>query len=255
MVTKKGSNKSDNLKGTNGDDVLYGLGGNDRLDGGAGNDDLVGGDGNDTFIGRFDGADTMDGGKGTDRLNYSNSTGVVSITLDTNANYAYKSGNYDWFKSIEVFTLSKFNDSFSATGDQTTKVFGGAGNDLLSTSGGGFMRGDAGLDILVGDSAKTDTFWLQRGKGADTLFYFTSAQDTLWLDGDDFDLGALVGQHEIVYTNGNQNAVGSKAQLIFDLTARELYYDPDGTGTKAAELIATFDSSSNTPGVYSFEVI
>jgi len=254
MATKKGSNKNDNLKGTSGDDILYGLGGNDRLDGGAGNDDLVGGDGNDTFIGRFDGSDTMHGGKGIDKVDYSGSTGQVAITILYSYSYASKSGEYDHFKSIEIFTLSKNSDSITVSSDQAVQVFGGAGVDYLNAPGG-IMRGDAGIDYLYGSGSTIDTFWLQRGKGADIIVNYGSERDKLWLDADDFELGAIVGYRELVFRNGDHNAVGNNAQLIFDSGSRELYYDPDGTGANAAELIATFDSSSSSPFAFDFEFV
>ncbi|MGV3550150.1 hypothetical protein [Rhizobium sp.] len=263
MATKKGTNKDDELMGTKGNDTLMGLDGNDvleggkgndTLDGGAGDDDLVGGDGNDRIVGSFQDSDTIDGGKGVDTLDYTKASDAVSIVISQKGiGYTTKDTETDLFRSVEVFIGSKHNDNFSIM-SAGSQAFGGAGADTLSTYGG-VIRGDAGADTLNADfiQAFSDTLWLQLGKGADTVNYFVSGQDTIRLDRDDFELGALVGYKELVVASGHA-AVGSRAQLIFDQDTRELYYDADGTGSGEARLLATF-ANSNSPVWSDFELV
>jgi hypothetical protein len=67
-----GKEGDDILQGSNGNDTLFGEDGNDTLWGGAGADTVMGGAGNDIFAQTVElqVADTMDGGTGTDTVNY-----------------------------------------------------------------------------------------------------------------------------------------------------------------------------------------
>lgn len=254
MTTKKGTNKSEKLNGGNLDDILYGLGGNDTLDGGKGNDDLLGGDGNDKFIGRADGYDNMVGGKGTDTLSYASLSISINVNLPQDgAGTVIKGSTVDTFKSMENFVGSKVGDTIA--GFSNGYAYGGKGADVLAMYGG-VVRGDEGNDVLYGDypRALKDTFWLQLGMGDDDIYYFTSGQDTIRLDGDDFKLGALVGYNEFISRNSGHAAFEKKPELIFDVSTHELYYDRDGTGSKEAVLIATI-STSDTPQWSDFEIV
>jgi len=258
MVTKQGTNRNDNLRGTASDDILYGLRGNDTIDGGRGNDDIVAGDGNDKIIGHFDGSDAIDGGSGTDTLDYSRvkmSDGGTGFDIAGSARVGtiFKgAGEVDAYHNIDIFVGTRFADTSDLIGSGTS-VFGGDGADNLWTHGG-VVRGDAGTDILRGDTGYHDTFWLQRGKGADTVNDFSPGEDTIRLSGDEFALGPLVGFSEFVFHSTSHEAEGNRAQLIFQTNTGELYYDSDGIGAKGAELIATLTS---TPAPYwsDFEIV
>jgi len=253
MATKKGSNKSDRLTGGNGDDVLYGLGGNDILDGGkGGDDDIIAGDGNDTIRGHLADNDAVDGGKGTDTLDYSREISSGYFYSDSGVGYVSAGPEIDVFKSIENFRGTKADDIINVVNSHGGYGFGGNGADFINVYGG-VMRGDRGLDWLLGYDGTSDVFWLQRGKGEDIVYEFESGLDKIRLDGDEFHLGAMVGIYEINATSGHA-ATLAKPQLLYDTNTSELYYDDDGTGSKAAELIATF-SGSNTPRWDSFEIV
>ncbi|MGV3548973.1 hypothetical protein [Rhizobium sp.] len=253
MATKKGNDKSNKLTGSNGDDVLYGLGGNDTLESGKGNDDLLGGDGNDRFISRGLGYGSFDGGKGNDTVSYAKAGTYIIGYIDERGIGTAEHSKIDSFRRMENIIGSKFGDSIN---NASGFVYGGAGNDEISAYGH-VMRGDAGADSLVGSTSTSlhDTFWLQRGQGADTVTFFASYIDTIWLDGDDFKLGGSVGINELtVRTSSTAASEAAKAQLIYVTDSKALYYDPDGVGGKAAELIAYFNNSS-TPSWYDFEII
>lgn len=242
MATKKGSNKNDKVVGTNADDVLFGLGGNDTLDGRAGDDDLIGGDGSE-------GSDAIGGGKGIDTVSYAKAAAGINAAVDAEGNgYAEKGEDkYDALNDVERIVGTKFFDIIGFVDAKGGCLFGGKGGDSLYAYGG-----DDGVDSLFLNENFADTIWLQRNKGTDSVSFFDSDRDTIWLDGDEFDLGAMVGFSEFIYSGSGHAAVGTKAQLIYDSGAAELYYDPDGTGS--AELIADFISGDQLR-LSSFEIV
>lgn len=89
-----GNSSDEDAQGREGNDVLYGAGGNDGLYGDAGNDSLYGGDGAD-FILDYDGNDLIYGGDGDDHIN----------DRDDNAPFG-----------------------------ETTRIYGGAGYDLITVT-------------------------------------------------------------------------------------------------------------------------
>src|ERR1700730_11525342 len=92
MTVKFGTDGKDYLDGTDSTDWLYGLGGNDYLEGYGGNDFLHGDAGADTVYGDggddriyevADGADDyLDGGSGTDTVDYSAVTSGTGIVIN-----------------------------------------------------------------------------------------------------------------------------------------------------------------------------
>jgi len=262
MATKRGTAKNDKLSGGNGNDTLYGLAGNDTLSGGAGDDELLGGDGNDLLLPGSGGVDAMDGGRGVDTLSYANffSSAGMSILASGNGSGIGIAGVAlgDTFRRVENLIGSSGNDTIqfgSPAGKAPGYLFGGDGNDVLF-GWGNIMRGDAGIDSIYCDAgrASVNTIWLQLNKGADNISNFQSGQDILQLRQRDFDVGALLGQDEYVYQTNNANAVGNKAQFIYQGNTHSLYYDSDGAGGEGPILVATFPSA-DVPSVLDFEIV
>ncbi|MBW3668063.1 MAG: fibronectin type III domain-containing protein [Actinobacteria bacterium] len=83
-----GSPGDDGLTGNSGANVLNGGDGDDYLDGAGGNDTENGGAGNDRFFQgtASNGGDALNGGDGTDLADYSQRSGLVTITRDGVAN-------------------------------------------------------------------------------------------------------------------------------------------------------------------------
>ena len=113
------------------------------------------GAGNDTLTfsgGSFAAVTEMDGGAGTDKLEFENVSGVVSGTLENWESINIESGATISFGTGTIFQTNAtiiVNTGASITG----KVNLGAGNDRLSFSGGSFaavteMDGGAGVDTL-----------------------------------------------------------------------------------------------------------
>jgi Ca2+-binding RTX toxin-like protein len=192
----------DVITGGDGNDTLYGGGGADGLDGGEGDDTLYGGAGNDGMVG-WDGDDTfimdktefgfnntIDGGLGIDRVDYSvsNGNGItingrlqgVNINLSNAGVAVIPAGNNlpDNFLSVEEVIGSSFDDTLVGG---AAVVVDQAGAPVLSTigtvdpvtglttfapipvdftinggAGNDYLEGGAGLDILDG-GADNDT--------------------------------------------------------------------------------------------------
>jgi Ca2+-binding RTX toxin-like protein len=116
---------------------------------------LAGDENFESFEGR-DGNDTLNGGGGYDRADYSGAAGSVVASLASGiASDGY--GSTDTLLNIEGLRGSSFNDVLT----------GGAGNDNLNGNGGNdSLFGEAGNDVLLG-GAGADT--LIGGAGNDTL--------------------------------------------------------------------------------------
>ncbi|WP_419741244.1 hypothetical protein [Ruegeria sp.] len=150
----------------------------DHLSGDSGNNTLTGGGGNDVFYGGA-GADTMDGGSGNDVLNYSRSSGGVTVNLSAQGGGQTASGgdaqgdvisNFEHvLGSSHADTLSGGDESnFFRAGAGNDTLNGGAGNDILYGDGRriGVDHADAGNDILNGGAGDD---LLRGGSGNDTL--------------------------------------------------------------------------------------
>jgi Ca2+-binding RTX toxin-like protein len=114
------------------------------------------GDENFESFERRDGNDTLNGGGGYDRADYSGAAGSVVANLASGiASDGY--GSTDTLLNIEGLRGSSFNDT----------LMGSAGNDNLNGNGGNdSLVGDGGNDVLLG-GAGADT--LIGGAGNDTL--------------------------------------------------------------------------------------
>jgi hemolysin type calcium-binding protein len=135
------------LTGGSGDDRLEGGPGADVFDGGAANDVELGGDGSDTFSqGRApNGADTLSGGGGVDRVGYGKRIGSLAITLDgapNDGDTAVGEGDNVGTDSEQVTGGSGFD---TIVGNEAeNRLEGGPGND--------FIDGRGSADTLIGGS-------------------------------------------------------------------------------------------------------
>lgn len=139
---------------TEGTDTLYGIENiigsslDDTLRGKVGVvNTLSGAGGNDTLYGGLDG-DYLDGGTGTNRVDYSSESANISIDLSTSkANYT---------GSVTYDTLINIQNAFAGSGNDTLIGKSGAVNTLLGGSGDDQLRGNFDGDYLDGEGG-TDT--------------------------------------------------------------------------------------------------
>ena len=174
-----GNAGNDRLTGGRGPDELNGAGGADTLRGGGGYDLLLGGAGNDTLSDSLTGA-YIDGGRGTDTLDFSASasgvavysqnveTGVTVQMLDGSVEVTHAGQQFaNRIFNTEVLVGSGYNDVLWA-GNGSDTIRGGAGDDFLNGLGLGSdldkLYGEAGNDLLA---ANEGVDHMTGGAGAD----------------------------------------------------------------------------------------
>ncbi|URW75324.1 M10 family metallopeptidase C-terminal domain-containing protein [Sphingomonas donggukensis] len=279
------------IDGGLGDDVLDGGAGNDTVSyrgtigatvnlsilaaqaTGYGNDTLVGfenvrtgsgadtitGDGNDNIFFDGGGADTYNGGAGSDTVDYTNITAALTVNLNTTTAQAASTGG-DILSGIEnvVGSLTAAN---TLTGGDTTanRLVGGAAADFLIGRGlGDTLIGGAGNDVIFGDYVNTFSATagmadgndvLEGGAGNDSLVGGLGADILRGGDGDDILVGGLangtVAGLSTVYTNDGGGAD------VFDGgegTDTAYAYYTDQTGGIAFDLANVAGNSAITMG-------
>ena len=157
---------------------------------------------------------------------------------------------------------SPFNDIIkgSKTGNFKDTFYGGAGDDKLwGGYGNDTLWGGAGKDVFVFDG-KLGTSKTDKKVNYDTIKDYSVKDDSIWLDNDLFKsnkkLYAAIKKG--TETNPLKMAakfftVGDKAKqaddyFVYDAKKRVLYYDADGSGSKAAIEMATFTNNKALKG-------
>ena len=264
-VNGTGNSGNNVISGNSADNVLDGGLGNDTLSGGAGNDILIGGAGDDTFLTGV-GADTVVGGLNTafnsaafnatglvngDWLSYADATSGVTVDL-SKSGLGTGGAAGDVWSGIENLQGSNFNDTLTADNFASGfyEVFGGAGNDTISSGNGTafvFIRGDAGTDVLIGNAAHSDGFMIQYGQGFDSILEFVGS-DLLVVSKSAFNLAGNVGFNPGAAEFANKASasfVGANERLIFETDTHILWADRDGSGSAfAAEAIAVIQGAA-----------
>ncbi|MFY9185808.1 MAG: calcium-binding protein [Limnohabitans sp.] len=193
--TLTGGAGNDILDGGAGDDTFIGGAGADRFTGGTGTDtvsyagssavsidinfngtgtsrgtgnaagDVIGSDiervqgsgGDDTFFGTRTGV-LLDGGTGTDSIDFSGTTNGVTLNL----------GDTTQFLSIERVVGSNGSDNLTASNNGSTLVAQNGNDTLTGGTGADFFNLDTGNDTLVGDVANggggNDSFVISQSK-------------------------------------------------------------------------------------------
>jgi Ca2+-binding RTX toxin-like protein len=255
-----GGEGADRLLGGAGDDTITDWRGDDFIDGGAGRDDLRGGVGNDSYV-----VDALDmvtelAGQGTDTITASESfvlgaaaeveillaragTSTINLTGSTTANAI--SGN----NGANILSGEGGNDVLAGLLGKDA-LFGGLGDDRLAGGAGkDTLRGDAGNDTFVFDSRISTA-------NADKVKAYKAAEDRIFVE------NSLLKANKVLYKAISKGAevkpaalaskfftIGSKAKdkddfFVLNTKKYTLSYDADGSGSKAAITIATFDKDA-----------
>lgn len=249
VETVEQSAGADRIAGGEGNDIIRGGGGNDRLAGDAGNDDLYGEDGNDALQGG-DGNDVLDGGAGKDRLAGGGGNDTYFVDRASDVIVEADDGGTDRVVAAFDYTLGARLEHLTLVGS-ATRGEGNAGNNVLrGSAGANTLLGRDGNDSLAGGNG-TDTL---TGGGGNDRFLFAAAgeanadlitdfggEDRIVLDAAGFDLnaGALSAS---AFVQGAA-ATSSFQRILYDGSTGVLRYDADGTGTIAAERIATLSGA------------
>ena len=187
---------------------ITGTANNDRLNGTNDSDRILGLDGNDIINGAI-GDDTLIGGKGNDSL--IGARGRDSLTGDNGQD-----------------TLIGGNDADTLTG--------GSGKDTLI--------GDAGADLLTG-GAESDIFYYPNvNNGGDVITDFQN-DDFVIASAAGFGGGLTPGFLKPSEFTLGSSAADTSDRFIYNRSNGQLFFDPDGTGSRNQLLIATLSDNPN----------
>ena len=260
-----GGNAFDELDGDDGNDTLIGGGGDDDLDGGSGSNQVFGGDGNDFIVAagddRIDGGagddqllhvtfgDSVDGGAGVDFVDLMGSSMAVNLASGSVTNPAGTASA----TLLNVENLQRTADGVDSQDDHDFSsdnyVIGSSADNDLKISGAGFDTLDGGLghDTLGGFS-DVYTFSVVAGSAdADVITSFGSA-GKVQLDAPVYanvgPVGNFVeGDARFVAGAGLTSGQDASDRIVYNTTTGQLFYDADGNGTGAAQLIATLQDA------------
>ena len=204
------------------------------ITGTSGADTLADTSGNDTVNGGSGGFDIVNGGDGRDTLAFMAATSAVVVDF-----VAGTAGNTS-FTSIERVITGDFNDRLTGNA---------AAQNLTARAGADTLAGGGGVDTLWG-GAGADTFIFREAgtANADTIGDWTSGSDEIELDnaamaalGADGDFAA--GDTRF-WASSTGTAHDADDRVIYNTNTRSLYYDADGNGSGAAQLIATVQAGA-----------
>lgn len=150
----------------------------------------------------------------------------------------------------EIFGHAGANTLKGQGGDDVLKassgndrLYGGLGNDTLyGGAGSDILVGNGGRDIFVFDTAPNQKSNLDR------IVDFNPVHDTIWLDNKVFTKLGSGSLSKPTKLKSDMFVKGTKAQdredrIIYDRKTGALYYDADGTGSKAQVKIATLSKN------------
>ena len=219
MALINGTAGNDNLAGTGGNDTINGLGGNDTLAGSAGND-------------------FYDGGTGFDTLDLRGTLADLAVNLSAGT----LSGGFNGtFVNIERVWSGDGGDSLTGTA---------AANSFSARGGNDTLAGGAGVDTLWGGTG-ADTFDFREAgtANADSIGDWASGSDKLHLDDSAFAaIGAAgnfaAGDGRFWAAAGATAGHDANDRVVYNTSTGSLYYDADGSGSGASQLIATVQSGA-----------
>jgi len=264
-VTLTGDGRANVLTGNAAANTLVGGAGNDVLDGGLGADRLQGGTGNDIYHVNAPGdrvIETSTGGT-ADRVYTTVShalashveqlyaRGSSSLTLKGNAGANTIAGNAGHNK---LYGLTGNDRLYGRAGND--KLSGGTGSDrLYGEAGHDTLDGGAGRDVLSGGAGRdTFVFTAHRPGSAhcDTITDYNLSHDTIQLDNKYMPkLGGAGRLSSAKFVLGTK-AKEADDRLIYDRSTGKLYYDADGSGAIAKQLILHF---TNKPALNAGEFV
>jgi Ca2+-binding RTX toxin-like protein len=223
-------------------EVINGTSGNDTLSGTAGNDTINGLGGNDLLLaGSTGGADLFDGGTGLDSIEFrERATSPVVVDFAAGTITGGSSGSIS-FANIERVLGGNFDDILTGNA---------ASQNLTGRHGADTLWGAGGVDTLWGGGDGNTFIFRETGTAnADRISDWVSGVDTLALDnaamsalGTDGDF--VAGDTRFASGSGFTSGRDASDRVVFDTSTGRLYYDADGSGSGASQLIATVQSGA-----------
>ena len=219
------------------------------INGTAGNDSLVGGSGNDTING-FAGEDTINGGAGADSMVGGTHPDTYVVDNPGDVIVELEDGGFDTVNASVSYTLAAWVNHLTLTG---TAAINGNGNELpnliTGNSGDNDLAGGAGNDTLNGGAGPDTFIFRETGAGnADSVNDFSSGSDKLLLDGAVMSALGAAGNFAAgdarFAANSSGTAQDASDRVIYQTDTRQIWYDADGNGAGARQLIATLQSGA-----------
>jgi len=246
-----GNNGGNFAIGNSGDNYFNMRAGDDTIQAGAGNDWIdMSAFGTESY-----GNDMIDGGAGTDTVNFAISAGQQSAVNVDLTSGLFNGGGLNGVggglvQNVEHVVGAAFNDSIKGAAAAET-LEGREGNDTLSGMGGN--------DTLVGGTGQ-DTFVFAAAPGvanADLVSDFVSGTDKLAFDNSAFaalgTAGAFAaGDGRFAAGAGFTSGRDASDRLVYNTTTGQLFYDADGNGAGASQLVATLQGA---PGLTASDIV
>jgi Ca2+-binding RTX toxin-like protein len=247
----------DTLDGGEGDDLIFSLSGDDILIGGPGNDTLHGEEGNDTyFVGPGDIAtESLSDGNDHDTV-----FSPVSWTLFADIEDLIFANDGTVTSLTDLAGIGNGSDNLlDARAVTRATLEGRAGNDsLLGGASADFLLGGTGNDSLTG-GAGGDSFQFLEAPGAanaDLIADFVSGQDQIGLDAAahaNIGTGPFVaGDARFFAGAGATSGQDASDRVVYNTSTGHLFYDADGNGAGASQLIATLEGA---PGLAATDIV
>ncbi len=261
-VTIVGSSNT-STEGNNLANVIIGSDANNYMNARAGSDTLIGNGGSDYFNMSMGGTtsfghDSIDGGAGTDTVDFganAQSALVADLAAGTVTGGEAGGAGSSTILNIERFIGGSYGDRVSGNSAANTfygqggndTLLGVAGNDsLVGSDGNDWLQGGTGFDTLVG-GAGLDSFVFADAPGganADRVQDFVSGTDSLLFENAVFTgLGGASdwasGDGRFYAASGATSGHDADDRLIYNTSTGNLYYDADGSGSGAAQIVAT----------------
>ena len=225
--------------GGGGGSVINGTAGSDTLSGTAGNDTINGLGGNDTILGST-GSDFIDGGAGFDSIEYKNAASALVVDFSAGTINGGVSGTMA-FTGIERIVAGNSADRMTGNGASQT-LTGQGGNDTIEGMGGNdTLWGGGGSDFFVFYEAGT--------ANADRISDWVSGTDKVQFESSSTfaNIGAdgnFAAGDARFWSSTTGTAHDASDRVLYNTTTGQLYYDADGTGSIAAQLVATVQSGA-----------
>jgi Ca2+-binding RTX toxin-like protein len=221
--------------------LVAGTAGNDTLTGTSGNDTINGLGGNDLVLaGSTGGTDLVDGGAGFDSIEFSNrATSALIVDFAAGSISGGSSGTIS-FSNVERIVTGNFNDRLNGNA---------SGQTLNGLGGADTLWGAGGVDTLWGGAGADNFVFRETGAGnADSIRDFGSGTDKLVLDASMMSaLGAsgnFAAGDARFKANSTGTATDASDRILFNTATGQVFYDADGNGSGAAQLIATLQSGA-----------
>jgi Ca2+-binding RTX toxin-like protein len=144
------------------------------------------------------------------------------------------------------------NGDFMQGGGGNDTIQGGGGNDTIGGNEGiDWLAGGAGNDTVSGGSGQDSFAFAEYGAAnADVLTDFDTGWDNLQLDAAAFaQIGAtgrfFAGDARFYAAAGATGGHDADDRIVYNTTTGQIFYDADGNGAGAAQLIGTIQSGSS----------